>query len=121
MTDSVTCETMNHRLILSCERIIADMPMAPRIQHQGDQAYYNSLVDYVNMPGLKFFDSPEAYYATLLHELVHSTGHEKRLNRPELVELSSFGSHTFTKEELTAEIVRFILKLRGWNIERSAV
>lgn len=95
---------LGNELILSCERIIADMPKPPKIQHQGEQAYYNSFADYVNMPRLKFFDTSEAYYSTLFHELVHSTGHEKRLDRPELVEISAFGSHKYTKEELTAEI-----------------
>jgi antirestriction protein ArdC len=39
------------------------------------------------------------YYSTLFHELVHSTGHESRLN-------SSFGAHfgdeLYSKEELVA-------------------
>src|SRR5713226_366373 len=39
------------------------------------------------------------YYSTLFHELVHSTGHESRLNR-------SFGAHfgdeLYSKEELVA-------------------
>jgi len=44
------------------------------------------------------------YYSTLFHELAHSTGHESRLNRKELVEVHSFGTKDYSREELTAEI-----------------
>jgi antirestriction protein ArdC len=49
------------------------------------------------------FQSPEAYYATVFHELVHSVGHRSRLNRPTLTDLCLFGDPTYAKEELVAE------------------
>lgn len=53
------------------------------------------------LPEFKFFSSAKSYYATLLHELAHSTGHGTRLNR----DLSgSFGSNKYAREELIAEI-----------------
>ena len=43
----------------------------------------------------------EAYYATLLHELTHWTGHESRLDR----DLSGrFGNEAYAVEELVAEL-----------------
>jgi antirestriction protein ArdC len=56
------------------------------------------------MPKKKSFKSPEGYYSTLFHELVHSTGHEKRLNRKTITEMAEFGSETYSIEELVAEL-----------------
>ena len=44
------------------------------------------------------------YYSTTFHELVHSSGSKNRLNRLETSNLASFGSETYSKEELVAEI-----------------
>ena len=40
----------------------------------------------------------------MFHELIHSTGHVKRLNRQGIIEPIAFGSHTYGKEELVAEM-----------------
>ncbi|MES1181860.1 MAG: zincin-like metallopeptidase domain-containing protein, partial [Flavobacterium sp.] len=48
--------------------------------------------------------SIESYYTTLFHELVHSTGHEKRLNRKSVMEMAEFGSELYSIEELIAEL-----------------
>lgn len=99
-----------HDPIQSCEQIIDGMPNRPNIQHGGDRAYYHPKQDYVNMPKPESFIDPESYYGTLFHELVHSTGHQSRLNRKELVETTSFGSEKYSTEELTAEIGASFLK-----------
>jgi antirestriction protein ArdC len=53
------------------------------------------------MPASFRFSCASLYYSTLFHELVHSTGHESRLNR-------AFGANfvddLYSKEELVAEI-----------------
>jgi len=56
------------------------------------------------MPKQGSFASSESYYCALFHELIHSTGHQSRLNRKEIVEPNSFGSEKYSIEELTAEI-----------------
>ena len=48
------------------------------------------------------FTSTAAYYSTAFHELTHSTGNEKRLNR--LNHAVCFGTEDYSKEELIAEI-----------------
>lgn len=88
--------------IQRCEEILYHMPRPPRIEEGGDEAAYDPALDTVYMPEPKTFDFPENYYGILFHELVHSTGHEKRLARKELGE--AFGSEPYAKEELTAEI-----------------
>lgn len=45
------------------------------------------------------------YWATLLHELVHASGHAKRLNREGITSsLSRFGDPIYAFEELIAEL-----------------
>lgn len=61
---------------------------------------YNPTFDVVKMCPRASFKSPEVYFSTLAHELGHSTGAEKRLNR----KISNrFGSDPYAKEELVAE------------------
>ena len=51
---------------------------------------------------MKQFISTAEYYSTIFHELTHSTGHSRRLNR--LDRTAHFGSEEYSKEELVAEI-----------------
>jgi len=88
-----------------CEEMIDGMPNRPEIRkHTGDRAYYSPKEDYIGLPLRDQFKSPEEYYSTMFHELIHSTGHEKRLNRPTLVDYSPFGTTNYSKEELIAEM-----------------
>jgi len=95
--------------IEACERIIKEMPLPPLVRHSGDQAYYSVMRDQVTMPVRNLFLNDEAYYSTLFHELAHSSGHEKRLNRKELVAHDGFGGENYSKEELTAEFTAAFL------------
>ena len=69
---------------------------------EGDRAFYRPATDEVVLPIRKQFVSTAEYYSTVFHELTHSTGHEKRLNR--LSKPSFFGTEDYSKEELVAEI-----------------
>jgi antirestriction protein ArdC len=96
--------------IKTCEDIIRQMPSCPLIQHKEMKAWYDVATDIINMPKRKSFESSELFYSTLFHEIVHSTGHEKRLNRKELTARTIFGSPTYSLEELCAEIGACYLK-----------
>ena len=70
------------------------------------------------MPKPKEFVTRTAFYSTLFHELVHSTGHESRLDRDSLCALAAFGSYTYSKEELVAEIgANFLRAEAGFDTE----
>lgn len=84
--------------------IVANMPQPPAIKHGMTRASYCRAEDQVLMPDRERFDSQDGYYATLFHELVHSTGHEKRLHRASMKESTGFGSDPYCKEELVAEM-----------------
>jgi len=90
--------------IPKCEQVVKAMPNAPEITHQSQRACYSTILDIVNMPAPESFDSPAAHYSTLFHELTHATGHESRLNRKGITEANHFGSHDYSREELTAEM-----------------
>ena len=91
--------------IEACDRIVANMPSAPRIEHKEAQAYYSPSADRVNMPLKASFVSAHAYYHTLFHELTHATGHESRLGRLKgTALLARYGSEPYAKEELVAEL-----------------
>lgn len=77
------------------------------IQHRAeDRAFYSPGGDHIVMPERSQFHSAEHYWSTLLHELGHWTGHKSRLDR----DLTGFfGSESYAKEELRAEIASLML------------
>ncbi len=93
-----------------CEELMGGIPNPPRIQHKGAEAYYQPDEDYINMPKLNKFSSSESYYGVLFHELIHSTGHQSRLNRKEVSGKIEYGSEGYSLEELTGEIGAAYLK-----------
>ena len=96
--------------IEACDRIIREMPKRPEIKTiNANSAFYAPALDIVNMPDIRQFDSPEAFYATFFHELAHSTGHASRLAREEIVNSSQFGSKPYSREELLAEMAASFL------------
>ena len=86
------------------EEIVAFMPKRPEIKHGMRKAFYSPREDIIAMPDRERFDDEAGYYATLYHEMTHSTGHRSRLNRPTLTESEGFGSNPYCKEELIAEM-----------------
>ncbi len=86
---------------VSAKLIVENYPKpAPKIKHGGNRAFYSGGADYVQMPLFTSFKTEADYYRTLFHELTHSTGHARRLNR----EIGNkFGSDKYAKEELVAE------------------
>ncbi len=111
-------KTRSFNPIEEAERIVSGMPQRPTIEHIESQAYYRPSNDKVNLPKKELFKSNEEYYSTLFHELTHSTGHESRLNRKGIIELNSFGSHNYSKEELCAEMGSAFLCGEAGIVER---
>lgn len=77
------------------------------IRFQGARAYYKNDDDRVFIPprasftGSPTLSADEAYYSTILHELIHWTGHRSRCDR---VFGTQRDSVEYAKEELVAEI-----------------
>jgi len=87
-----------------CEAIVNAMENGPRIERHS-RAFYRPATDVIGIPARNCFESPEAYYTTLFHELTHSTGHSSRLGRFDGNSTDhEFASESYSKEELIAEI-----------------
>lgn len=77
------------------------------VRHGGDQAYFQTSTDHIQMPDEGLFldtstmNRTEGYYATLVHELIHWSGAPTRLNRDMG---KRFGDKPYAGEELVAEI-----------------
>jgi len=89
--------------IEACEALLAGMPNRPAIK-ASDRAWYRPSTDEVGIPDKSTFHSSEGFYATLFHELTHSTAHPTRVGRPEVMESQNFGSANYSREELIAEM-----------------
>lgn len=66
-------------------------------------ASYMPRTDAIALPNMASFKTVQGYIHTALHEGVHSTGHEKRLNRPSVM-APEFGTEPYAAEELVAEV-----------------
>lgn len=77
----------------------------PIFHDQADRAFYVPMRDEIHLPTQGAFKGQYEYYATALHELGHATGHRSRMDR----EFGPFGSETYAREELRAEIASYML------------
>jgi len=92
-------------VLMEIERFV--MATGADIRTGGDRAYYRPSTDHIQMPnrerftGTETISATESFYATLMHELSHWCGHERRLDR----DLSGrFGDESYAMEELVAEL-----------------
>lgn len=77
-------------------------------------AFYSPEQDTIRLPQIENFKSKQDYYATALHEIVHSTGHSSRLNRLG----NKPTEQDYAIEELRAEFASMFLQSElGINLE----
>lgn len=101
----------------TAELIIKNYPKTqPLIFETRKGAFYRLNNDSVNMPNFKKFKNSIYYYSVFFHELIHSTGHKKRLNRN--LE-NEFGSKDYAKEELVAEFGAVFLSAQAGFLWRN--
>ena len=91
------------------------MPDSPEIlEGTYSTPSYIPALDQIRMPKLEYFFESSEYYSAFFHELVHSTGHKKRLNR---FESDQFSNRTaYSREELVAEVgAAYLSTIAGIN------
>jgi antirestriction protein ArdC len=88
----------------ACDTIIKSMPKRPDIVHAPGRAFYRPSTDTVSLPDRDQFKVQEQYDMVRFHEVIHATGHEQRLARPGITDANLFGDHSYSREELVAEI-----------------
>ena len=99
------------------ENVIQELNPSLRFKDEG-RAYYAPGVDRITMPKFEDFKSAIQYYATLMHETVHWTGHPSRNNRPQdgrrKAPDGSPPQKAYAREELVAEIgSAFLMGIMG--------
>ena len=97
-------DAQDHDPVEQAEAIIAGMPSPPEFQtyqNANHAPHYDPKADMIRVPDMGRYRSTEGYYNTVFHELVHATGHPKRLNRFDL-DANAGDLHAYGREELTA-------------------
>jgi antirestriction protein ArdC len=100
----IKAEDKVQNINLDAENIIEHYKEQITMKAGGNQAFYSPKEDYIQIPAREQFISDEGFYSTNFHEMVHSTGHKKRLNRFGDNYSAHFGSESYSKEELIAEM-----------------
>jgi antirestriction protein ArdC len=97
-------EEKHNNPIAEAEKIVVDYQAREgiKITNNSSEAFYSPSGDYISVPEINQFDGSVEYYGTLFHEIAHSTGHSKRLNRELTAHCMDRKSYSF--EELVAEI-----------------
>ena len=97
--------TFDHNPIEACENLISRFPLGlPEITHNNGKAFYNVTRDIIELPRMDLYASPQEYYSTYYHEIIHATGHKSRLDRKSVVDSDGYGNNLYCKEELIAEL-----------------
>lgn len=77
------------------------------IRYGGNSAYYDKVLDYIQLPEREHFFNAAMFYSTACHELAHWTGHPSRLNRATC--MTARRSDEYAREELVAELASWFL------------
>lgn len=86
-----------------------------------DKACYIPAMDKIIMPAKEQFSNYHAFYATLLHEIAHATGHTSRLDRmAKEKEMFSDSKEQYAFEELVAEITSMFV-LATYRVDNEAI
>jgi len=98
--EAPTIEQNTEARIKLAEEFVAST--GAKIEHSDEgRAYYRQATDSITLPRFETFESAEAYYATVAHELIHWTKHESRLDRDMSKKVEG---DAYAAEELVAEL-----------------
>ena len=98
----VTLEERHH----IADKLIANLGVELRETNNG-KCFYDPSGDYIHMPHKHNFESVDAYYSVLFHEIGHWTGHKSRLDRLNAEKSEAENAYAF--EELVAELASMYL------------
>ena len=103
-------EPREHERCELAEDIVAGYRSGPSVLTEGLVPSYLPDLDAVRMPPPDRYADAPSYYCDLFHELGHSTGHKRRLDRwGEGGPSGSFRSDSYSREELVAEMTAAFL------------
>lgn len=85
-----------------------------KLEKKTGSGYYQPSKHLVSVAALKYYKTPDEYYSTLFHELIHSTANELSRKMG-----SAFGGDLYSKEEIVAECGAMLLCLE-FGFQKSA-
>lgn len=109
-------ETKNENpVILHPDSILSSLQNPPKVQAKESDVWYDVVEDIIHIPKKKAAKKDAEYYATLFRQLMHCTGHDARLARKGIAEMSEIAAEPlYSKEDLIAEMgVCFLLSATG--------
>lgn len=109
---------------LTADAVIADYVQREGIKFynkmQSDRAYYQPSADMVVVSMPEQYTEIAEYYSTTFHELTHSTMKKSRCDREMENADAFFGNHSYSREELVAEMgAAMICSRLGLAIDKS--
>lgn len=93
-----------HPATNACSALLATLRDKVPLRPSGDTMSYSLTEDCIYLSRQSRWQCEEQYYHALFHQLIHSTGHPKRLNRPGVRSMAEHGEDPYSYEELVAEI-----------------
>jgi antirestriction protein ArdC len=111
---------ISRKKISRCDSLMGRMTGLPAIWTNNSTAFYHPKFDRIYMPPYETYPSAEFYYHVLFHELIHSTGSPKRLNRFDYAYTVDLTTPTHSWEEIIAELGSAFLSRIG-GIHRSTI
>jgi hypothetical protein len=97
--------TNPERILEGCEKVLSSWECKINLVPGSDRCFYSPLEDFIQLIDRPQFKNNEFFYATMLHEVSHSSGHEIRTGRIKKFN-ESYKDHkqAYAIEELVAEI-----------------
>ena len=111
------------RILEPVENLLTGWQCKINLVPGSDRCFYNSLEDLIQLTDRPQFKNNEYFYATLLHEVTHSTGHDTRTGRIKKFN-ESYKNHkqAYAIEELVAEISSaFMMASNNFAPERQKI
>ena len=107
----IDLEQSEIQIVKNCIEIVKNLPSPRPIILPGNinKCYYLPEKDTIRIPFAKHAGHILMYYKSLFHEIAHSTGHKKRLNRKSLQVSGLFDNKSESLEELIAEFTASML------------
>jgi antirestriction protein ArdC len=110
-------------ILAGCEKVLTGWECKINLVPGSDRCFYNPVEDFIQLSDRSQFINNEFFYATLLHEVTHSTGHDTRTGRIKKFN-ESYKNHNeaYAIEELVAEISSaFIMASNNFAPERQKI
>jgi len=109
LKDEKTFDTQN---LPDVDNVINEYLTRENIKTELGEPAYRPATDTIFMPNISNFMGTDEFYLAYLHEITHSTGAEKRLNR---WLNTTFASKDYSKEELVAEFGALLCYNELWK------